>query len=165
MGEKTDANLKTAFKGEADAHMRNEAYARRAEKEGWAQIARMFRAIADAEKVHCLNALNLMKVVKDTESNLKAAFESELKAKNQYYPPMIKDAEEEGVKAAALIFSRARDVENLHATIYKKALDRMMREETVVYHVCQVCGFIAEGEPPDLCPICNAKKETFTRIE
>ncbi|MFA6034309.1 MAG: ferritin family protein, partial [Myxococcota bacterium] len=146
MGEKTDANLKVAFRGEAEAHLRNLAYSK---KEGWEQIARMFRAIADAEKVHCLNALNLMKVVKDTESNLKAAFESEMKAKNEYYPPMIKDAEEEGASAALTIFSHARDVENYHAAIYKKALDRMMHDQTVVYHVCQVCGYIAETDAPD----------------
>jgi rubrerythrin len=164
MGAKTDANLKIAFRGEAEAHLRNHAYAKKAEKEGWEQIARMFRAISEAEKVHCLNALNLMKVVGDTESNLKAAFESELRAKNEYYPPMIRDAEAEEERGVSLIFSRARDVESLHASIYKKALDRMMREESVQYHVCQVCGYIAEGEAPDNCPICNAKKEMFKKI-
>ena len=165
MGEKTEEGLKIAFRGEAEAHLRNLGYALKADREEWAQIARMFRAIADAEKVHCLNALNLMKVVKDTESNLKQAFESELKAKNEHYPQLIKDAEAEGEKAAVLIFSHARDVEGYHAAIYKKALDHMMHEQDVGYLVCQVCGYIAEGEAPDNCPICNAKKEMFKRIE
>ena len=164
MGEKTEANLKIAFRGEAEAHLRNIGYAEKAAKEGWDQIARMFRAIAEAEKIHCLNALRLMKVIRDTESNLKAAFESELKAKNDYYPPMIKDAEAEGEKAAALVFSRARDVETGHAGIYKKALDKVMKEETADYYVCQLCGYIAEGGAPDVCPICNAKKELFRAV-
>jgi rubrerythrin len=164
MGAKTDEGLKTAFRGEAEAHLRNLGYALKAEREGWEQIARMFSAIADAEKVHCLNALNLMKVIMDTETNLKQAFESEMKAKNEYYPKLIRDAEEEGEKAASLIFSHARDVEGYHAAIYKKALDHMMHEKDVVYQVCQVCGYIAEEEAPDNCPICNARKEMFRAI-
>ena len=164
MGEKTDAGLKIAFIGEAEAHLRNFGYALKAEKEEWAQIGKMFRAIADAEKVHCLNALNLMKVIKDTETNLKQAFESEMKAKNEHYPQLIKDAEEEGEKAASIIFSHARDVEGYHAALYKKALDHMMHEQAVEYHVCQVCGYISENDAPDTCPICNAKKEKFKKI-
>ena len=164
MGEKTEQNLKIAFRGEAEAHLRNVGYAERAAKEGWAQLARMFSAIAEAERVHCLNALRLMKVIHDTEANLAAAFDSELKAKNDYYPPMIRDAEAEGERAAALIFSRARDVETMHAAIYKRALDKVMKEESVDYHVCQVCGYVAEGGAPDQCPICNAKREMFKAV-
>lgn len=164
MGDKTQANLKIAFRGEAEAHLRNVGYAEKAEQEGWTEIARLFRAVADAERVHCLNALRLMKVIKDTETNLKNAFESEIRAKNEYYPPMIKEADEEGEKAALLIFSRARDVETRHAAIYKNALDKVMKDEAVSYKVCQVCGYIAEGEAPDTCPVCNAKKEAFRDV-
>ena len=165
MGEKTQAGLKRAFQGEAEAYFRNLAFAERAAKDGYPQIAHMFRTIAEAEAVHCRNALRLRGVVKDTETNLEAAFEHELAAKNEHYPGLIKDAEEEGEQGAALIFSRARDVEELHATIYKKALDHLMEERDARYYVCGVCGFIADGQIPDECPICAAKAEKFYEVK
>jgi rubrerythrin len=164
MGEKTQAGLKLAFQGEAEAFFRNTAYAERAAKDGYPQIAHMFRAIADAEAVHCRNALRLRGVVQDTETNLKAAFERELMAKNEKYPALIKDAEEEGERPAALIFSRARDVEEFHANIYKRALDHLMEERQTKYYVCSVCGYIGDGEAPDECPICQAAKEKFHEV-
>jgi len=165
LGEKTLAALKTAFQGEAEAYFRNLAYAERADKDGYPQIAHMFRAIAEAESVHCRNALRLRGVVKDTESNLAAAFESELKAKNSYYPQLIKDAEAEEQKPAAVIFARARDVEEMHAGIYKKALDHLMEERVTQYYICGVCGYVADGAVPDECPICGAKAEKFYEVK
>lgn len=165
MGEKTQAGLKRAFQGEAEAYFRNLAYADRADKDGYTQIAHMFRAIAEAEAVHCRNALRLRGVVKDTEANLQAAFERELLAKNEAYPGLIQDAEEEGERGAALIFSRARDVEEFHANIYKKALDHLMEERDTQYYVCGVCGYIADAQIPNECPICQAPKEKFYEVK
>ncbi|MDP8224411.1 MAG: rubrerythrin family protein [Candidatus Lernaella stagnicola] len=165
MGEKTQAGLKKAFQGEAEAHFRNLAFAGQAEKDGYPQIAHMFRAIAEAEAVHCRNALRLRGIVKDTESNLQAAFEHELAAKNEHYPQLIKVAEEEGERPAALIFSRTKDVEELHASIYKKALDHLMEERETEYYVCSVCGWIADSQIPDECPICQAPPEKFDEVK
>jgi len=165
MGEKTQTALKRAFQGEAEAYFRNLAYADRADKDGFPQIAHMFRAIAEAEAVHCRNALRLRGVVRDTETNLNAAFESELMAKNEAYPGLIKDAESEGERPAALIFARARDVEEFHANIYKKALDHLMEERTTQYYLCTVCGYIADGQIPDECPICQAPPEKFVEVK
>jgi rubrerythrin len=78
-----------------------------------------------------------------------------------YYPQFIREAEEEGQRQAALTFSQARDVEEEHAALYKRAMGAMLRDEVHDYHVCTVCGYIAEREAPERCPVCNAKKELF----
>lgn len=163
--DKTSKNLQTAFTGEAKALVRNRVFAEVAENEGYTQIARLFRAVSEAEAVHAKNALRLMGDMKSTEDNLKAAFENEILAKNDYYPPFIRTAEEEGKSGVALVFSRARDVEERHAQLYRGALDYMVNEQEVDYFVCDVCGFVAEREAPDECPICSAPKDAFRKVE
>ena len=166
MGEKTRSNLYTAFVGEAKAYHRLLAFARKADQEGYAQIAKLFRAVAAAEGVHTERHLRLLgeAVVKGTEENLQSSFERETTVNQVYYPQFISDAEEEGERAAALTFSQARDVEEEHATLYKHALNALLRDETHDYYVCQVCGYIAEHESPDECPICGAKQEKFLLV-
>ncbi len=164
MGEKTNGNLKKAFQGESEASFRNKAYAEKADKEGYEQIARLFRAMADAEAVHSFNMLRLRGMVKDTETNLEQAFGSEGFA-DEAYKKIIVDAEEEGEKGAALIFARIRDVEERHAMLYKKALNDMMSDATTDYYVCMVCGYIEDGFVPDECPICQAGADKFTKVE
>ncbi len=166
MNEKTRHNVYQAFVGEAKAYHRLMAYARKADEEGYDQVARLFRAVAAAEAVHASRHLRLMgeAVVKSTEENLEAAFQSETTVNEVYYPRFIAEAEEEGEKAAALTFSQARDVEEGHAALYKRALGAMLRDESHPYYVCQVCGYVAEREAPDRCPICNAPRERFEKI-
>ena len=162
--EKTTENLKVAFAAESKALVRNRLFAEIAEKEGYEQIGRLFRAVAEAESVHAKNALRMLGEMQTTEKNLKTAFESETAAKNEYYPGFIKQAEAEEKSNVALIFSRARDVEERHAQLYKGALDYLVKEEIVDYHVCTVCGFVAERDAPDPCPICQATKEAFKKV-
>lgn len=164
MGEKTQANLKRAFQGESEAYFRNRAYAEKAEKEGYTQMANLFRAMAEAEAVHSFNMLKLRGIVKDTEANLERAFSTEQFAKDEAYPDLIREAEEEGENGAAVIFARARDVEERHASLYKKAINDMMAETETAYFVCLVCGYIAEDEAPDKCPICEAPKDKFEKV-
>ncbi len=166
MGERTKQNLYVAFVGEAKAYFRLLAYAEKAEEEGYPQIAALFRAVAEAERVHATRNLRLLGevVVKDTETNLKASFEREEKASTSFYPQFIKEAEEEGERAAVISFSHARDVEEEHASLYKRALQHLVAETAPRYYVCQVCGYIAEGEPPERCPVCNAPREKFKEI-
>lgn len=166
MGEKTQRNLYEAFVGEAKAHFRLLAYAEKAEQEELPQIAALFRAVAEAERVHTVRSLKLLGevVVKDTETNLQASFQREEKASGVYYAQFIREAEEEGDKRAAVSFSQARDVEERHATLYKHALKHMIAETTPLYYVCEVCGYVAEGEAPDRCPVCNAKREQFKQV-
>ncbi len=166
MEEKTRENLYTAFVGEAKAHHRLLAFARKADEEGYSQIAKLFRAIAAAEGVHAERHLRLLgeAVVKSTDENLQSSFDRETTVNQVYYPQFVRQAAEEGEKAAAMTFSQARDVEEGHAALYKRALGAMLRDETHDYYVCQVCGYVAEHEAPDQCPICNAKREKFRRV-
>ncbi|MCP4541674.1 MAG: rubrerythrin family protein [Chloroflexi bacterium] len=163
MNDKTQHNLYQAFVGEAKAYHRLLAFARKADKEEYEQVGKLFRAVAAAEGVHAERHLRLLgeAVVQSTEENLQSSFEQETSINEVYYPQFIQDAEDEGERAAALTFSQARDVEEGHAALYKRALNALLRDETHDYHVCQVCGYIAEHEAPDQCPICNAKREKF----
>lgn len=165
MATRTEDNLKKAFDGEAKAALRLLGFAQKAADEGYPQMAKMFRAIAAAERVHGLRVLRLLKIIGSTEENLKFSFESESNVSQNAYPPMIQAADEEGNEPARLAFSQARDVEQIHAKIYKNAIDHMVGETETTYFVCQVCGYVAEGQPPDNCPICNAKREMFLQID
>jgi rubrerythrin len=166
MGERTQSNTYEAFVGEAKAYHRLLAFARKAEAEDYPQVAKLFRAIATAEGVHAERHLRQLgeAVVQSTEENLSSSFERESTVNQVYYPQFIREAEEEGDKAAALIFSQARDVEAGHAALYKRAMTAMLRDENHDYHVCEVCGYIAEREAPDRCPICNARRERFRLV-
>jgi rubrerythrin len=166
MGEQTQRNLYEAFVGEAKAYHRLLAFARKAEEEDYPQIAKLFRAVAAAEGVHVERHLRLLgeAVVQDTEENLRSSFERETTVNQVYYPKFIRQAEEEGQRAAALTFSQARDVEEGHARLYKRALNAMLSDETHDYYVCRVCGYVAEREAPDRCPVCSAGQEHFGQV-
>ncbi len=166
MGGKAHDNLYVAFVGEAKAHHRLLAFARKADDEGYPQIAKLFRAVAAAEGVHAERHLRLLgeAVVQSTEENLQSSFERETTVNEVYYPQFIREAEEEGERAAVLTFSQARDVEEGHAALYKRALSAMLRDETHGYYVCQVCGYVAEWELPDQCPVCGAKRGQFRLV-
>lgn len=157
--------VREAFAGEAKASARNSAFAKVADREDLPQVARLFRAVADAERIHAAEYLKYLEgVVGDSEENLKAAFENEIRAKNDIYPPFIKQATEAKREDLAWSFSRARDVEAQHADLYKETLSALVREEDVTYHVCQVCGNVFVSNPPDFCPICAARKSEFKAI-
>ena len=167
MGDKTQKNLYEAFVGEAKAHRRLLAFARKAEEEGYPQVAKLFRAVSAAEGVHADNHLRLLgeAVVRDTQANLDFSFETEKAVNGIYYPQFIKEAEEEGNRAATLSFSQARDVEEGHAKLYEKALRYLLRDEDADYYVCRICGYVSDGVLPEVCPVCGAKKELFHKIE
>ncbi len=162
MSKKTEKNLAYAFGAESKAAARNAVFAKKAQMEGFAQIARLFRAVSDAESVHSRRFLMLMRgKIGSTEENLAAAFENEIKANAQEYPRLIKEAAEEDQKSALKAFSHARDVENRHAELYKKAINDMIADRDTLYQVCQVCGYIFEDDIPERCPVCAAGKEQF----
>jgi len=165
MGDKTEKNLAYAFAAESKAAARNDAFARKADAEGYAQIGRLFRAVSEAESVHARRYLMLMRgKVKSTEENLETAFNNEIRANVDEYPALIRDASEDGMENVAKVFSQARDVESLHSQLYKKAMNDMLADRVSDYHVCQVCGYIAEGEAPETCPVCGSVKGKFKRI-
>ena len=162
-GTRTLRNLKAGFVAESQAHIRNLEFAMKAEQEGLPQVARLFRAVAEAEGIHAFNHLRLLGGVSGTQDNLEAAFERENLATNTY-PEFIRQANEEGNAGVARVFSFARDVERGHARLYKKALEHMIQETETDYYVCGVCGYVSDGELPEECPICGAPKERFRRI-
>ena len=163
-GAKTLGNLKAGFVAESQAHQRNLAFALKAEQEGYSQVAKLFRAIAEAEGIHAYHHLRLLGGVSDTQENLEAAFERENLA-SKTYPQFIKEANEEDNASVARIFSFSRDVEAGHAKLYKKALEHMVQEIDTKYYVCSVCGYVSDGELPEQCPICGAPKEKFRSVE
>ena len=167
MKEKTQANVFKAFVGEAKAYFRLLAYAEKAEQEDMPQVALLFKAIAEAERVHATRQLNLVKdiVVKDTDSNLEASFQREKTISENAYPEFLRDAEAEGETAAALVFSHARDAESYHAKLYERAIMRLIKNEVKAFHVCQVCGYVTDKKTPKKCPVCGAPAEKFKTVE
>ena len=163
-GTKTLKNLKVGFVAESQAHQRNLAFALKAEQEDYPQMAKLFRAIAEAEGIHAFNHLRLLGGVSSTQENLESAFERENLASSSY-PRFIIEANEEGNTGVARVFTFSRDVEAGHAKLYKKALEHMIRESDTDYYVCSVCGYVSDGELPDECPICGAPKEKFRKVE
>jgi rubrerythrin len=162
---KTEKNLQEAFAGESQANRTYLAFAKKAEGDGYKQVAKLFRAAADAETVHALSHLRELGKVKSTEENLQEAIGGETHEFQSMYPKMIDEANAEGTKGALQSFNFANQVEKIHADLYKKALEQLGKNQEVDYHVCQVCGNTVEGEPPDKCPICGAPKKMFKKID
>jgi rubrerythrin len=164
-GTKTEQNLLEAFAGESQANRRYLAFAKQAEKEGYTQVAKLFRAAAEAETVHAHAHLRTLGGIKSTAENLKEAISGETHEFTKMYPTMIDDAKKEGNKAAERTFSYANEVEKVHAALYQKASDNLDTPEEVDYYVCSVCGFTCENEPPDTCPVCGAKSKAFFEVK
>ncbi|MBI4826907.1 MAG: rubrerythrin family protein [Nitrospirae bacterium] len=162
---KTEKNLKDAFAGESQANRKYLAFAKKAEKEGYRQVAKLFRAAADAETVHAHNHLRELDGIKSTKENLEAAISGETHEFESMYPAMIDEAKAEGETSASRSFYLANEVEKIHAALYKSALESLGNSREVDYYVCQVCGNTVEGEAPDECPICGALGKMFTKIE
>jgi rubrerythrin len=161
-------NLKAAFAGESQANRKYLAFAKKAEEDGFKQVAKLFRAAADAETVHAHNHLRVLGGIRDTKSNLREAIDGETHEFKDMYPKMIEEAEKEGNELAKISFSGANAAEKIHADMYTKALEAVEAggdlEEKDIY-VCQVCGHTVDDEAPDECPVCKAKKEAFKKIE
>jgi rubrerythrin len=162
---KSEKNLSEAFAGESQANRKYLAFAKEAEKEGYTQVAKLFRAAAEAETIHAHNHLRALKGVGNTESNLKEAIAGESHEFKHMYPAMIADAEAEGDKTALRTLSYANEVEKVHADLYQKALDNLSGLEETDYYVCSVCGYTCEKEPPERCPVCNSNAKAFHKVD
>ena len=161
----TTDNLKEAFAGESQANRKYLAFAKKAEEEGYAQAARLFRAAADAETVHAHAHLRVLGGVRSTRENLEEAISGETHEFKSMYPRMIEEAKAEGNQAAEMSFANANAVEEIHAGLYRKYLDNLDSLQPVDIYVCQVCGNTVEGEPPERCPVCGAPRNMFKLIE
>ena len=164
---KTDENLKAAFAGESQANRLYLAFAKAAEQEGFPQIAKLFKAAADAETVHAHNHLRVLGQVKTTADNLSTAVSGETYEFTKMYPQFIEEAKAEGNKKAVQSFDYANKVEAIHADLYKKAIDSVKAKKDLPaaqITVCPVCGNTFEGNEPDVCPICGTSKAKFSKI-
>ena len=160
-------NLKAAFAGESQANRRYIAFAQKAEEEGHPQVAKLFRAAAEAETVHALNHAMIMGDVKKTAENLNTAVTGETFEFKQMYPEYLKNAKEEKNTQAAWSFNVANQVEQIHANLFRKAVNSLKEGKEPAkteYYVCSVCGNTVENEPPEKCPICGNPKSKFLRI-
>lgn len=161
---KSEANLKEAFAGESQANRKYLAFAKQADKEGFKQVAKLFRAAAEAETVHAHTHLQALKGVAGTAENLKAAIEGETHEFESMYPKMIEEAAAEGNKQAERAFRYANEVEKIHADLYKKALADPAGLKETEYYICSVCGYTCEDHAPENCPVCKAAAKAFFTV-
>jgi rubrerythrin len=165
---KSKENLQAAFAGESQANRKYLAFAEKAEKEGFPNVAKLFRAAAAAETIHADNHLRAMGGIKSTVENLKEAVGGEHYEFTSMYPGFIETSKNEKDSTAERTFNYANEVEKVHHRLYEKALKSVEGgkdiEKKKVY-VCSVCGYTHEGEPPDKCPVCGATKKAFKEIQ
>ncbi|MBZ2171351.1 rubrerythrin family protein [Nitratidesulfovibrio sp. SRB-5] len=161
---KTYENMMAAFAGESQANRKYLAFAKQADKEGLPQVAKLFRAAAEAETIHAHGHLRNAGKIGSTLDNLKAAIDGETYEFTKMYPQMIAEAEAEGEKVPARYFGWANAVEEVHANLYKKALENPSALADVDYYVCSVCGYTHEGPHDNKCPICNAAASAFYKV-
>lgn len=159
-------NLKAAFAGESQANQKYRAFAKKAEREGFPNIAKLFRTAAEAERIHAEGHLDALEGIGSTIDNLKAAIAGETYEFTEMYPPMHKQALEENHKSKR-IFGYALEAEKVHAELYKLALQAAEQGKDLdisEIYLCPVCGHIEFGKPKDKCPICGALPEKYIQV-
>jgi rubrerythrin len=163
---KTEANLNEAFAGESQANRKYLAFAKKAEQDGFPNVARLFRTAAEAETIHANGHLNALGGVKTTAENLQAAVEGETHEYTKMYPPMLQAAIEEGHRAKVM-FGYAMKAEEVHAKLYQVAMEAVKAGKDLAgasFYLCPVCGNIELGQAPESCPICKTKREKFVKM-
>ena len=163
----TTDNLKTAFAGESQANRKYLAYAKKAEKDGYPTIARLFRAAAEAETIHALGHFEALGAVGATRDNLQDAIKGETYEYQEMYPPMLAAAEKEGHRAKRM-FGFAVKAEAVHARLYQAALAALEAGhdlEGAEIYLCPVCGNLEIGKPQAKCAICGLPADRFVRVE
>lgn len=162
----THDNLKEAFAGESQASQKYRSFAKKAEQEGFPNVARLFRTASEAERIHAEGHFNAMDGVGSTVENLQKAIDGETYEYTTMYPPMLEQAEAEGHKAKRM-FTYAPKAEAVHARLYGLALEAVRKGGDLsesAFYLCPICGHIEFGAPPDTCPICGAKAARFVQV-
>ena len=162
---KTLEDLMAAFAGESQANRKYLAYAKKADQEGLPQVAKLFRAAAEAETMHAHAHLRNAKKIGTTAENLQDALAGETYEFTKMYPEMIKDVEAEGEKAIAQYMGFVNEVEEVHANLYKKAIADPAGLPAVDYYICPVCGYTHEGPMTEACPVCKAPAKGFYKVD
>ncbi len=161
----TKDNLKNAFAGESQANRKYTAFGRKADKDGFPNVARLFRAAAEAETIHALGHLAAMDGIGATADNLKTAIGGETYEYTEMYPPMLAQAQKENHKAKTM-FNWALKVEEVHAQLYKLALEAVQAGKDLAQseiYLCPVCGHLELGKPSAKCQVCGLAPEKFQK--
>jgi len=163
----TMENLAAAFAGESQANRKYLAFATKAQKDGFPQVAKLFRAAAEAETIHAHAHLRVMGGINSTLENLEDAIAGEAHEFKNMYPEFLAEAEKEGHKKAVTTFKNAMPVEEVHHDLYTRALEAVkgggdLPEACI--HICPVCGHTIEGGAPEKCPVCNVPGKKYIEI-
>lgn len=164
MKEMTKENLKAPLAGESQAHVKYLAFAAQAQKEGKSNIARLFTAVSEAERIHATNHLRELGGIGKTLDNLQAAIDGETFEVDEMYAAYLEVADAQGEKGAHRSMSYAIEAEKVHAVLYaeaRKAVAGGQDAQIGQVYVCPICGWTHIGEPPDRCPVCNTRKDRF----
>lgn len=164
----TMENLQAAFAGESQANRKYLAFAKKADADGLPQVAKLFRAAAEAETVHAHAHLRVMGGVKSTAENLKAAIEGEGHEFKTMYPEFIEQAATDKNQGAGISFKNALAVEKIHHGLYSNAAAAVETGKDLplaAIYVCGICGNTVIGNAPDKCPICGAPKAKFYEVK
>ena len=167
MEKMTETNVRDAFAGESQAHMKYLNFADKAEKEGFPNVARLFQAASFAEQIHASNHLRALDGIQGTTANLDAAIGGETFEVEQMYPAYKAVAEAQGEKKALRYMDWALEAEKVHAKLYTEAKQSVEAGKDAAAQdiwVCTSCGFTMDGQPPDKCPVCGASKERFRKF-
>jgi rubrerythrin len=165
--EKTVENLNSAFAGESQANRRYLIFAQKAEEEGFPQVSKLFRAAAEAETVHAFNHIRTIGEIRSTIENLQTAVGGEAFEFKHMYPDYIKTAKKEKNIQAVWSFNVASQVEQVHASLFTRAMKALKAGKELAkvdYYVCNVCGNTFENEAPSKCPICGSPKEKIIKV-
>lgn len=177
---KTIENLQAAYNGESNAHARYVEFAKKADAEGFGEVASAFRAAAKAEEVHANNHAEVLKkmgatptakieapAVKSTKENLEAAIKGETYERDVMYPEFIKQAKAVRNTAALRTFNLAKMAEAEHAKIYTANLTdlpKLKGTKSKQYFVCSICGFTVTTVDFSKCPSCFEPKEKYNAV-
>ncbi len=162
----TIENLKEAFAGESQANQKYRAFAKKAEKDGFPNVARLFRTTAEAERIHAEGHLGSLEEIGSTADNLQAAFDGETYETTTMYPPMLEQAKVDDHKAKRM-FGYALEAEAVHARLYTLALEAVKQGKDLTemdFYLCPVCGNIEIGKPTEPCKVCGAKADKFVLV-
>jgi rubrerythrin len=172
-------NLMTAYNGESNAHARYLAFAKKADEQGYSQVASLFRAAARSEEIHANNHAEVIKKmggtpkadvktpdVKSTKENVEAALKGESQERDTMYPDFIKLAKADGNKDAVRTFNFSLQAETEHAKLYKEALDNLdaWKVGKKDFFVCPVCGLTVIKLTFEKCPVCSTPKDKYEKI-
>jgi rubrerythrin len=160
-------NAKEAFAGESQANRKYQAFSEKAAEEGFNGVATLFKAASEAEAIHAKKLLKVIAAIGPTAKNLEAAVAGETHEYESMYPGFVKEAGAEGKADAVLAFTHAMKAEQVHAGLYKKALDAIKAGHDIgreKVFLCPVCGNIELGKAPDKCPICGVFGKQFREI-